>query len=151
MSKINSRFKGKLVPPVILLLCALFIIAVKKFTITTPIYPEYGNALVLLGIITMVTAALQFRRAQTPLVPGTTASQIVDSGIFNLSRNPMYLGMLFMLLGGSWMSGSLLSTLAPLYFVAHIEKNFIENEEEFLEELFGDTYKAYKKRVRRWI
>ena len=75
----------------------------------------------------------------------------VTSGPFKLSRHPMYLGMMSILLGVAIFLGSLITFSFPIIFIMIMEKRFIPLEEKNLEKKFGNQYVDYKKRVRRWI
>lgn len=105
------------------------------------------------GLLIDLVAVAAFVRARTtvnPLAPSRTNALVV-SGLYRWSRNPMYLGMLLILLGwAAWLAQPL--ALAPVaLFVILIERMQIIPEERALEEKFGEEYRAYKKRVRRWI
>jgi protein-S-isoprenylcysteine O-methyltransferase Ste14 len=75
----------------------------------------------------------------------------MTGGTFRVSRNPIYLGMTLMLLGVGLRGGEALPLAIPVVFAGLIQKRFIESEEEFLTEHFGDAYRAYRSRVRRWL
>jgi len=75
----------------------------------------------------------------------------VASGPFKLSRHPMYLGMMSILLGFAISQGSLIPFVFPVIFIIIMEKRFILLEEKNLEKKFDNQYIDYKKRVRRWI
>jgi len=110
-------------------------------------------ALVFLGLLLNVIAAVQFRRWQTtvsPLSPQKTAA-IVKGGVFAISRNPMYLGMLLILSGFAIFLGSAVNLVILIGFVAVITRQQIKPEEEILQEKFGDEYTAYTNAVRRWV
>ena len=96
-------------------------------------------------------AAEQFGRAGTPIRPGTEATALVQSGPFRLSRNPMYLGMTLLLLGIALLLGSLTPLLVPPLFMALITALFIRKEERWMEQTFGESYRSYQRRVRRWL
>ncbi len=85
-----------------------------------------------------------------PLKPHETSS-LVTNGMYRLTRNPMYLGLVLILTG--W--AILLSQLTPFFllplFVWLINSQQIQHEERVLEEMFGDVYGEYKDRVRRWL
>ena len=79
------------------------------------------------------------------------ATRLVVGGLYRISRNPMYLGMLMVLIGiALWLGNPLNIALIGL-FVALITELQIKPEEARLAEVFGDEYAAYKTRVRRWI
>jgi protein-S-isoprenylcysteine O-methyltransferase Ste14 len=76
---------------------------------------------------------------------------MVQDGFYRFSRNPMYLGMLLVLIGvGLWLGNVLALLLAPA-FVAIMTRGYIMREEQQLEDRFGGEYRAYRSRVRRWI
>jgi hypothetical protein len=77
--------------------------------------------------------------------------RLVTSGIYRYTRNPMYLGTTAFLLGMAIMLGSITALLPVPLFMLVIEYRFIRPEELFLETLFGEDYRAYRERVRRWL
>jgi len=93
----------------------------------------------------------QFDLTGTPVRPFTESTKLVTSGLFQWTRNPIYLAMVIGLMG--LFVG--LGTLAPLVvvpvFVWLITTGFIVHEERIMEERFGDDYRAYKAAVRRWF
>lgn len=119
---------------------------------------RYGNlwvALVLLavGVGVMEAGAREFRRARTtvnPLHP-EKATAIVDTGIFRLTRNPMYLGMLLMLCAWVTYLANLVTLAGPVLFVLYMNLFQIIPEERALLQRFGEPYRAYLGRARRWI
>ncbi|WP_306519539.1 isoprenylcysteine carboxylmethyltransferase family protein [Rheinheimera sp.] len=105
------------------------------------------------GVTVAVLGVLNFRSAQTtvnPLLPAN-ASQLVQNGIFRYSRNPMYLGMLLLLIGWAlWLSD--LSAFVPLpFFVWYLNQFQIKPEERALTTLFGAEFLQYQQKVRRWL
>ena len=79
------------------------------------------------------------------------ASSLVSSGIFKYSRNPMYLGMLIILLALSFKFNLVGGIVISLFFYLFITKFQILPEEEAMNELFGDEFTEYSNRTRRWI
>ena len=110
-----------------------------------------GGVMILAGLAVTSTGAWTFQRADTPIRPFEQATTLVTAGIYRYTRNPMYLGMLIMLIG-IWISLGKLSPLfiIPIFFFV-IREGFVMAEEEFLENNFGDRYRDYKTRVRRWV
>lgn len=105
------------------------------------------------GLAVSLTGVVTFRRAGTtidPRKPGST-STLVTSGIYRLTRNPMYLGMLLVLLGWGIYLGNVLSLAFAFAFAAYIDRFQIRPEEQRLQEKFGAAFSAYTARVRRWI
>ena len=96
----------------------------------------------------------QFARAGTttnPHSPGK-ASALVDGGIYRITRNPMYLGMVFLLTGWGIGLGDLVAlVVGPAFFVAVITRLQIIPEERVLAATFGEEYEAFRSRTRRWI
>jgi protein-S-isoprenylcysteine O-methyltransferase Ste14 len=99
----------------------------------------------------MMWAWALFRRTGTPIRPTDSATTIVAAGPFRISRNPMVLGILFMLLGIAWAVGTWPMLIAPAGFLLVMSAVFIPYEEKRLEANLGVSYNVYRKRVRRWI
>jgi protein-S-isoprenylcysteine O-methyltransferase Ste14 len=96
---------------------------------------------------------LSFLRARTtldPTAPGKAAS-LVTTGIYGRTRNPMYLSLLFVLAGWAVYLSNLAALVVIPLFVAYLNRFQILPEERALASLFGSEFKAYCKRVRRWI
>lgn len=103
-----------------------------------------GFTLVLWGLVT-------FRRAGTAIVPIAPATQIVQSGPYRFTRNPMYLGMTTMLIGGSVLTNSLWTLLTVPFVLILLHRFVIRREEAYLSAAFPAEYAAYRARVRRFI
>jgi protein-S-isoprenylcysteine O-methyltransferase Ste14 len=147
--------KRKVIPPVYLVVALLvmaalhFLVPVARFI--EPPYSYLGAIPIVGGIVMAATASSAFRRAGTPVLPFERSTALVTTGLYRVTRNPMYFGMLLILAGVALVSGSL-STLLPIpVFAWAIQRNFIVGEERFLEEIFGAQYLNYKRQVRRWL
>ena len=107
----------------------------------------------LLGVATIAAGVLEFNRASTTVNPHTpeSSSSIVTGGIYRFTRNPMYLGMLLMLLGWTAYLANVAAAVFAILFVAYITRYQIAPEERILSEKFGAPYEAYVRTVRRWI
>ena len=106
-----------------------------------------------IGVVIAIGGVVSFRRAKTtvnPLRPETSAV-LVSAGVYSFTRNPMYLGMLFVLFAWAVYLSSIWSLSGPLLFALYITVFQIVPEERVLGELFGAAYAEYKKRVRRWL
>lgn len=109
-----------------------------------------------LGVIGMslgVMGVTQFRKAQTTPNPQALekVSSLVTSGIYRYSRNPMYLGLVLILLGWAfYLSHFLAFVLLPI-FILYMTRFQIQPEEQMMARKFGKTYQAYLNKVRRWI
>jgi protein-S-isoprenylcysteine O-methyltransferase Ste14 len=92
-----------------------------------------------------------FKKNETTVKPDEKPSVLIQSGPFNISRNPMYLGMTILLIGIGFILGSIISFVGSILFVVAMEIAFITQEEKNLQEQFGEEFDAYRKKVRRWI
>lgn len=113
----------------------------------------WASAVASVGLVVAALGAIEFRRAKTtvnPLKPDT-ASTFVASGVFRLTRNPMYLGMLLVVLGWALFLRNVASFLGVAAFVAYMNRFQIAPEERVLLARFGDRFTAYRSRVRRWL
>ncbi|USD35826.1 isoprenylcysteine carboxylmethyltransferase family protein [Ferrimonas sp. SCSIO 43195] len=109
--------------------------------------------LVFLGLVFGVMAVLGFRRQRTtvnPTRPGD-ASTLVTAGVYRFSRNPMYLALLLWLCAWSLVLADGLALAAVPLFVLYMNRFQIGPEERVMTELFGDAYRQYCQRVRRWL
>jgi protein-S-isoprenylcysteine O-methyltransferase Ste14 len=105
------------------------------------------------GVGVALGGVVSFRRARTtvnPLKPETSAALVV-TGVYAFTRNPMYLGMVLVLLAWATFLASPWSLAGPALFALYITRYQIIPEERVLAGLFGETFAAYRKRVRRWI
>jgi protein-S-isoprenylcysteine O-methyltransferase Ste14 len=114
-------------------------------------FHRFGLVPLLSGIIIMICGAGAFKREDTPVIPFEKSTALVVSGPFRFTRNPMYLGMILILTGTAVLLGSLSPFLLILVFFLLIRQQFVIPEEAMMVELFGDEYKLYRTRVRRWI
>lgn len=105
------------------------------------------------GALLVVTSMMAFRRAGTTVDPfhPEEASQLVTSGVFRYSRNPMYLSLLCVLIGWAVWLGSVYNIVLLLGFVAYITAFQIRPEEGVLSNKFGEAYDRYRQSARRWI
>lgn len=115
--------------------------------------PLISLSLMMLGIGIMFAGVFEFRMAKTTMDPRTPnkTSRIVNTGIYRLTRNPMYLGMLVALAGLSLWHVNLMGFLFVLTFYTYITRFQIKPEERILLNHFGDEYAAYMAQVRRWL
>jgi protein-S-isoprenylcysteine O-methyltransferase Ste14 len=105
------------------------------------------------GIAVDVAAFMRFRKAGTtvnPLDP-SKASRLVTDGVFRVSRNPMYLGLVLLLIGWAVWLGSVSPWLVPPLFVIVLTVVQIIPEEQALSRRFGEEYLSYRQSVARWI
>jgi protein-S-isoprenylcysteine O-methyltransferase Ste14 len=110
-----------------------------------------GVIAVAIGFGLMMWAWWLFRKSGTPIRPTEQATALVTSGPFRFSRNPMYLGIVVMMLGIAMWVGSLPMLIAPVGFFAVMSLVFIPYEERRLRETFDDAFLAFTRSVRRWL
>tara|TARA_Y100000768_G_scaffold170830_1_gene127851 strand:+ start:184 stop:627 length:444 start_codon:yes stop_codon:yes gene_type:complete len=145
----------KIPPPliVLVLIVSIYFSSKKIDLINIPLQLEISIFILSAGVLIFVNPVLQFIKSKTTVNPiqFEEVNKLVTSGIFKYSRNPMYLGMLMIVLSTSIFYLNIYSILTPLLFILWINKFQIKREEEFLIEKFGDEYLSYKKKTRRWI
>jgi protein-S-isoprenylcysteine O-methyltransferase Ste14 len=144
-------------PPAVAVLMAgaMWGIAALAPLIAAPAFIRVVAAVIitLLGGAFSIAAIISFRLARTtinPMKPETTTS-LVRSGVYRLTRNPMYVGLLFLLVAWAVFLSSGWSLLGPLAFVLYMNRFQIAPEERALSAMFGTEYSAYKSTVRRWL
>ena len=110
-------------------------------------------ALFFAGAVFCLAGVASFRRARTTVNPmrPQQASTLVQTGVYRLSRNPIYTGFVLLLGALAMVLGNYLSALCIPLFMSYMNHFQIEAEEKALSELFGDEYRAYCQRVRRWL
>lgn len=145
----------RIVPPVYFLASLLGMLALHRYLpvarIIEPPLTWLGLVPLLLGLASAVAGAQAFGRAGTSVKPFREAKALVTDGIFRVSRNPMYLGMISALLGVAILLGTLGAFLpVPLFFFV-LQHWFVRPEEKMLDRLFGERYREYRRHVRRWM
>jgi protein-S-isoprenylcysteine O-methyltransferase Ste14 len=114
-----------------------------------------GAALVVIlcaGIL-LLPAVVAFRTRRTTVNPVKIdeASVLVTDGVYRLTRNPMYLGLVLLLVAWTLFIGSFWALLGPIALVLYLTRFQIKPEERVLGKIFGQPYAEYCNRVRRWI
>lgn len=110
-----------------------------------------GGALVLAGSFLVLTSIWLFKRKNTPVQPFSQPLALIISGPFRWTRNPIYLGMFFALLGIALLQGAGSALIFPFAFFAIINTKIIPEEEAILNAQFGTDYHQYTAKVRRWM
>ena len=108
-------------------------------------------ALILLGMALFAAGVRNFSRAATPLPTNQPARVLVTTGIYGRTRNPIYLGffLIYVGIGIAVHSAWILALTLPI--AVAIRYGVVAREEAYLERCFGDDYRGYKARVRRWV
>jgi protein-S-isoprenylcysteine O-methyltransferase Ste14 len=155
MNNYNQYREIKIMPTTYFLILLLLSIGLHLvFPLYKFIFSPYnylGFGLIIFGIIMNLWTDSLFKRKQTTVKPQKMPSFFIISGPFKLSRHPMYLGMMSILLGVAIFFSSLITFAFPIIFIMIMEKLFIPLEEKNLGTKFANQYVDYKKRVRRWI
>ena len=110
-----------------------------------------GLILIIAGAVLNVVADQVLKKANTTVRPFEESANLVTGGVFRISRNPMYLGMILILTGVSLILGSVSPFLIVVIFAVVIYYRFITSEEKMLAEKFKADWQQYKGCVRRWI
>ncbi len=146
------------IPPILqLLVCLVLMAVVSWFSPGTPMLARFrwiglAGASGIGGLLA-VSGIRRFKKVKTtvnPLKPAR-ASSLVTSGVYKKTRNPMYLGVFFLLIGWGFFLGNAYSLIFPFLFCLYMTRFQIQPEERALEAIFGEEYLKYKKRVRRWL
>ena len=110
-----------------------------------------GGVLIGGGLILIVLAAWEMRRAHTTIIPNREADKLVTSGIFKRSRNPIYVGDALILAGCILRWDAVLALVLVPCFVWVIEKRFVIPEENMLRRKFRADFARYMQKTRRWL
>jgi protein-S-isoprenylcysteine O-methyltransferase Ste14 len=145
-------------PPLLYLACLLVGLALDRVLPLRLALPEAalvrwtaGGALILTGASIMAAGIRNFSRAATPVPSNQPVRALVTTGIHGWSRNPIYVGM-FLVYGGIGLAARspwVLVLAVPL--AVTLRYGVVAREESYLERRFGDAYRDYKARVRRWL
>jgi len=155
MSEPNDHAQVKIHPPVLVsmhVLAAFFLNKLWPLSFTFPKVLEWvGYVLVLIGLGLTISAASGLMRARTTLDPHGSVSNIVTSGPYRFSRNPIYLGFVCLLIGFPFIFRMYWGLILSPLLIVLMNMLVIQHEEAYLEKKFGDVYTGYKSRVRRWL
>ena len=146
------------VPPVAVVLAAALAMWLASRAVPSVVLPAIARAtiapaLVAVGAFISLAGVASFLRAKTTVNPTkpSSASTLVTTGVYRFTRNPMYLGLLLVLLGwATFLSNGLAFIGVPL-FVLYMNRFQIVPEERALSALFGAEFDTYAARVRRWL
>ena len=139
-------------PPIILL--ASFVLQITLlffFPISIDLSFLLGLILIISGISLVFVSFRFMRKMKTTFIPDGTPEVLISSGPFKFSRNPIYLGMLTILVGVAFLMSSLSAIIIAFVFGIIINFTWIAHEEKKLKELFSEDWENYSSKVRRWI
>lgn len=154
----KSKGPGVYVPPplfyVLTFVAAIFIqkkIPISNVLFGMTIIKIMGGIFLILAVFFLVRSLQQFILTKNTVVLIKPASSLQTTGIYAVTRNPMYLGLAILYLGISCLIGNWWNViLFPLLLIT-VQEYIIKREEKYLELEFGQEYKAYKDKVRRWL
>lgn len=145
-----------LIPPVLVALCLLLM---TTLSYTYPIEVIFQNKetsfigvpLIITGLSFILITAYKFKKVETNIHTFHEPNKLVTSGLFQVSRNPIYLGFLLILIGAAITLNAISTFLGPIIFFLAANFWYIPFEEKAAMNQFGDEYHEYKNTVRRWI
>lgn len=149
--------ENKIPPPLVAVIFALFMWVIATWD-QGLVYPSPLTLLVIISFIAVgvtftLSGAFAFKKANTtvnPLKPESSTS-LVTVGVYQLSRNPMYVGFVCLLFAWAVFLGSPFTVLMIFAYIVYIQVFQITPEEKAMEKLFGDEFVNYKSRVRAWL
>lgn len=144
-----------ILPPVYLFVSIILMIALH---LLFPIVEVIAYPWLLLGCIPLafgialnLVADRAFKNFNTTVKPFKESSALITTGVFRVTRHPMYLGMTLILIGLALLMGSLAPLFITPVFTILMDQIFVKKEEQMLEEKFGKNWLDYRSKVRRWI
>ena len=145
----------KIPPPllVLILVIANYFSSKKIDLIHLPNQDLISILILLIGMLILINPIFKFIKSKTTIDPikFKKVNKLIISGIYKYSRNPMYLGLLMIVISTSIFFLNILSITTPFLFYCWINRFQIKREESFLTEKFGEEYISYKIKTRRWI
>lgn len=142
-------------PPLIVLVGFLLGVGLQRWLgspgWTFPGRRALGFGLATIGLGWAVAGMLTFRRHRTAINPMHPASTVVTGGPYRFTRNPMYLGLSIIYLGLALAFGQLWALVTFPLTIGFLQSHAIQREERYLAAKFGETYREYRQRVRRWL
>jgi len=153
--KDNPNINKFIHPPIVALFWIIISYLIGRYIpLTIPsstITKIIGLGLIIIALGFAFSAFNEFRKLQTTLDPHGSVKTLATNGVYKLSRNPIYLGFLLMVIGFPLYSGYYSGVIIAAFFLISMNRLVIEKEEAYLEEKFGEVYKNYKSKVRRWL
>ena len=150
----KKYLKTKIPPPIVTLLCiGIIYLFENKIEYSQPDFKAIGIIFLILGLIIIFLAVLKFIKIKTTVDPTRPhkTSNLVISGIYKITRNPMYLGMLFLIIAYTIYTNNVVGSITIPIFIFYINKFQIEPEEIEMRKKFGESFENYCKKVNRWI
>jgi len=145
----------KIPPPILalILVTSVYFSSKKLELIYLPYRDTISIIILSIGFLILINPIFKFIKSKTTVNPikFNNVNRLVTSGIYKYSRNPMYLGMMIIIISTTIFYLNFYSTITPLIFYLWINRFQIKREENFLTEKFGKEYLSFKTKTRRWI
>lgn len=145
----------RIIPPPAIALLMVLIAYVLNILFPGPVIYQSDALFVILlvlGVVIVGWSVLLFRRSRTTLNPNKKPDQLITSGPYRISRNPMYLGLLLFLLAFAFSKGELVFFVTPIVFYIVMDNIVIPFEEKMIAETIGEKkYVIFTQKVRRWL
>jgi|SRR6476620_12343228 len=110
-----------------------------------------GIVLIAIALLFILPALIKFVQSKNTLVTIKSATSLQTKGIYSLTRNPMYMGLLILYSGIAMLEGNWWTFIFIPLIIIIVQSYVIRGEENYLQRAFGEEYNAYRKKVRRWI
>ncbi len=154
----KSKGPGVYIPPP-LLYALIFVVALliqKKIPLEDslfrmPVMKITGAVFLSVALVFLIRSLRQFFQTKNTVVLIKPATSLQKSGVYSISRNPMYLGLAFLYLGISCCIGNWWHLILFPLLIIIMQEYVIKREEKYLEVEFGEEYQHYKNKVRRWL
>lgn len=144
-------------PPLIYIAVFLTAVLIQRFVhlnnsfFVTTASRVIGSVMLLIGLIFNIPALRQFFKTKNTLITIKPANSLQTSGIYSVSRNPMYVSLVFFYLGISFFVGNWWNFILFPLLILIVQEYVIKREEKYLVRKFGEEYIAYKTKVKRWV
>jgi len=142
-------------PSLIALAIIIFGVALGKLwpaeIIPTPWQYIAGGAIIAAAMLLITNAFRHFSQVNTPVPTYRTPTTLVTSGVYAITRNPIYLSMMMLIMGLGVTLDNIWLLLLAAVFQQIIRWGVIAREEKYLEAKFGEQYRTFKEQTRRWI
>jgi protein-S-isoprenylcysteine O-methyltransferase Ste14 len=151
----TDRADVNVLPPLVLLgflgLESLVAVLAPMPALPVPVARLLGISVIIVSVVLLLLAIMEIARAKTPFDVRKPTTRIVTSGIFYITRNPVYLSMILLVIGIGLALNSVWSILLAAPMGSVLCLTIIRPEERYLEGKFGDAYRAYCAEAPRWL
>ena len=154
---LSEKLELKIPPAIVFLICSVLLWGVSVllpiFNFTLFVQIPLMILFLISGVALVLIAGFKFGQSQTSVNPiqPEKASALVTTGIYRFTRNPMYLGAVFILIAQVFWASNYLACSAVVLFIVYISRFQIQPEERILAQKFGVDYLTYQQKVRRWL